>query len=214
MSCCPGCQKVFRTEAALCSHQRQTKKTRCRRFYASSSHGSQPSDLDHISDVDMMEDFGFDTSSEARIPTDPQGDYFGNYDDDYDPSHAHWTSPPLSPSIPFNFNIDSDPILPPRLAGVRLGAGSGVRCPNLNLHLQVRFRHPANPNPNKRFRFKRFGLGSHPVQCQKFPIWPILITNFNSVQKKLVKRLLVNSKIGIYLHPSLIYSLKSTITEC
>jgi hypothetical protein len=54
-----------------------------------------------------------------------------------------------------------------RLAGVRLGAGSRVRCPNLNLHLQVRFRHPANPNTNKRFRFKRFGSGSHPVRCQK-----------------------------------------------
>src|ERR1700728_2946702 len=51
-----------------------------------------------------------------------------------------------------------------RLAGVRLGAGSGVRCPNLNLHLQVRFGHPANLNTNKRFRFERFGSGSHPVQ--------------------------------------------------
>jgi hypothetical protein len=107
MSCCPGCQKVFRTEAALYSHQRQTKKTRCRQFYASSSHGSQPSDLDHISDIDLKEDFGFDSSSESRIPTEPQGDYFGNYDDDYDPSHAHWTSPLLSPSF-----LDIDPILP------------------------------------------------------------------------------------------------------
>ena len=99
---CPGCQKAFKTEAALYSHQRQTKKTRCRHFYASGSHGSQLLDSDHISDVDMMEDFGYDSSSEARIPTEPQGDYFGNYDD-YD--HAHSTSPPLSP-FPSSINVD------------------------------------------------------------------------------------------------------------
>ena len=109
MTSCPGCQKAFKTEAALYSHQRQTKKTRCRRFYASSSHGSQPSDIDHISD----HDFGFESSSEARIPTEPNGDYFGSYDD-----HAPWAAaasspPPLSPTFSFDFNppptsIDSD----------------------------------------------------------------------------------------------------------
>ena len=54
-----------------------------------------------------------------------------------------------------------------RLAGVRLGSGSGVMCLNLNLHLEVRFTHLSNLNTNKRFRFKRFGSGSHPVRGQK-----------------------------------------------
>ena len=56
-----------------------------------------------------------------------------------------------------------------RLATVRLGAGSGVRCLNLNLHLQVRFRHPAKPEHKQKVQVQkvrfRFAPGSMSKKC-------------------------------------------------
>jgi hypothetical protein len=54
-----------------------------------------------------------------------------------------------------------------RLAGVRLGSGSGVLGPNLNLHLKVRFEKVVNTNPDKMFRFRMFGSGSNNVRHRK-----------------------------------------------
>jgi hypothetical protein len=58
-------------------------------------------------------------------------------------------------------------IVQTRLAGVRLGSGSGVLGPNLNLHLRVRFKQVANTNRNKMFGFGMFGSGANNVRCPK-----------------------------------------------
>ena len=103
---CPGCRRMFRTEAGLQSHLRQTTRTRCQGLYMSSA--SEPSEPDL--ELGLAEKLGFESSSDAEILTEPQGDYFGEYeayaDDDWGPQPFAFSplyvgreSPAADPSV-------------------------------------------------------------------------------------------------------------------
>ena len=58
-----------------------------------------------------------------------------------------------------------------------------------------------------------FGSGSNRVQCQFFFL-KLQEFNVKKIARYTTATLLINSKIWIYLHPSFIYSLQSTISVC
>src|ERR1700733_5775016 len=105
---CLGCRGMFRTQAGLQSHLRQTTRTRCQGLYMSSA--SEPSEPDL--ELGLTERFGFETSSESdgNIPIEPQGDYFGEYEDYLD---DEWGLQPLasSPIYPGHESPAADPSL-------------------------------------------------------------------------------------------------------
>src|ERR1700733_13900713 len=92
---CPGCHGMFRMQAGLQSHLRQTTRTRCQGLYMSSA--SEPSEPDL--ELGLIERFGYKMSSEpesdASIPIEPQGNYFGEYEDYLD---NKWGLQPLASS--------------------------------------------------------------------------------------------------------------------